>query len=186
MSSGARSAALLAPEHRETRRSHEKVATKLAAIDTDDRLTPEREAEAARAAVDGVAAKVGSMGQEAVIAIAPTFPGLQLPRSGNPALDAIAAFQLCSLPMDASYHDDTPREHLYDERAWSLFISAAIFVTSSYLRLGYLEAGVSDEEAEAFLGSEAMTALKATIGGSQENLDSTESRCADPVLILMR
>lgn len=162
------------------------IASKLAAIDTEDRLSSEKEFAGATMVVNGVSAKVESMGRDALIQLAPRFPGLELPTSGNQALDAIAAFQVCSLPMNAIYADDTPREHRFDMRTWALFSAASIYIASGYLRPAYRAAGVSDEDAEAFLTGEAMTALKTRIGTSQQLLAQTKAHCATPITTLMQ
>lgn len=162
------------------------IATKLAAIDTEDRLSSERELAGATLVVNGVSAKVESLGRDALIRLAPRFPGLELPTSGNRALDAIAAFQICSLPMNAIYADDRPREHQFDMRTWALFSAASIYIASGYLRPAYRTAGVSDEDAETFLTGEAMTALKTRIGTSQKLLAMTKQHCATPITTLMQ
>lgn len=157
------------------------VAQKLQAIDEDGKVTPEDAAQAGRVVVEGVGTKLESLGRAKVIAMAPSYPNLELPRSGTGALDAIVAYQICSVPFDLDYADETPREHRYDMRAWSLFLSASVYVVSSYLRSGYLADGVTDEEAQALLGGDAMTSLRGRIQRSQELRRAVERRCADPL-----
>lgn len=162
------------------------VAVKLLAIDETGSVTRERALEAARTTVEGVATKLESLGIERVIDTAPAYPDLELPSSGTNSLDAIVAYQICSLPFDREYADDSARENRYDLRAWGLFLSASVYVVSSYLRQAYLEAGVTDEQAEALLASEAVTSLRARIQASEELLQSVKERCRDPVVTLMQ
>jgi hypothetical protein len=162
------------------------VAEKLLAIDEEGRLTPERALMAAQTTVEGVGAKLESLGLEKVIAMAPAYPDLELPTSGTDSLDAILAYQICSVPFDHEYTDESPREHRYDLRAWGLFLSASVYVVSSYLRQAYLEAGVTDEQAGALLGGEAVTFVRARIEGSQELLQSVKEQCGDPLVTFMR
>lgn len=141
------------------------IAVKLQAIDEEGKVIPETALVAARTAVEGVGTKLESLGIEEVITLAPTYSNLELPTTGTDALDAIVAYQLCSVSFDHEYRDNSPRENRYDRRAWGLFLSASVYVVSSYLRQGYLEAGVTDEQAQALLGGEAVTSLRARIDG---------------------
>jgi hypothetical protein len=162
------------------------IAEKLQAIDEDGKVTPETAMAAAQTVIGGVGAKLESLGIAKVIDMAPAYPGLELPTTGTNALNAIVAYQLCSVPFDHEYRDDSPREHRYDLRAWGLFLSASVYVVSSYLRQGYLEAGVTDEQAQAHLGGEAVTSLRARIDGSDELLQSVNEQCGDPFVTFMR
>lgn len=167
-------------------RLEQSIAEKLQAIDEEGKVTPETALAAAQTTVGGVGSKLESLGIEEVIDMAPAYPDLELPTTGTDALNAIVAYQLCSVPFDHEYNDDSPREHRYDLRAWGLFLSASVYVVSSYLRQGYLEAGVTDERAQALLGGEAVTSLRARIEGDDELLQSVKERCGDPFVTFMR
>lgn len=164
----------------------QQIVEKLLAIDETGNVTPERALEGARTTVEVVAAKLESLGIERVIDMAPAYPDLELPSSGTNSLDAIVAYQLCSVPFDHEYADASPRENRYDLRAWGLVLSASVYVVSSYLRQAYLEAGVTDEQAEALLASEAVASLRARIQGSEELLQSVKEQCSDPIATLMQ
>ncbi|MEN8180731.1 MAG: hypothetical protein ABFS39_19210 [Pseudomonadota bacterium] len=162
------------------------VAAKLKAIDTEGKLTSERALEAARVGIEGVASNLEALGANGVIRMAPTYAGINLPASGNKALDAIAAYQLCSLPMDAHYNDASPRENRYDERAWGLLMSMSIYIVSTYLRPAYLASGTTDAQAQALVHGEAMNSLKAEIRSSKDLLFSTQNHCSAPLIQLMK
>ncbi|MEN8174777.1 MAG: hypothetical protein ABFS23_03385 [Pseudomonadota bacterium] len=162
------------------------IATKLSTIDTEGKLSNERASETARVLVNGVSAKAENLGADGLIKLAPVYPDLDIPASDNPPLDAIVAYQLCSLSMDAFYSDDTKREHKYDERAWGLFLSASIYIVSTYLRPYYLDTGVTDAEAQELLHGDAMNALKHRIKVNTELLRYTMNRCEEPLTALVQ
>jgi hypothetical protein len=161
------------------------VVEKLEAIDTESRLTPEVALEAARAGVHGLAAKAEELGAERLIALTPVYPDLGLPSSGSTALDAIGAYQLCSLPMNAIYADDSPRANRFDERTWALFLSLSVDIVTAYLRPVYRDEGWTDARARAFLDSSEMKFLRDQIRTSRELLQSTKDRCSEPLIELM-
>ncbi len=158
----------------------------LQAVDEEGRMTPETALQAARTVVDGVGATLESLGLEAVIERAPVYPGLELPATGTAALDALVAYQLCSVPFDHEARDDSPREGREDLRTWALLLSASTYLVSGYLRQGYLEAGVTDEQAEALLRSDAVASLRARIEASPELLQSVKQRCGPPFLTFLQ
>ena len=162
------------------------VEAKLGAIDTDGKLSPERIHEAAQVSVDGVAARLDVLGAERVMAMAPSFPELGMPAGGTEAVEALAAYQICSLPMDLTYANDTPRPNRYDERAWALFLAVSIYVVSGFLRPQYLAEGIGDEEAQALLEGEEMRAIKARVRTDGDLLRLVRDRCADPLLEIMQ
>lgn len=161
------------------------IAAKLEAIDVEGRLTEEEALVPSRAGVAALAEKAESLGAAKLIGQAPTYPDLEIPTSGQTALDAIAAYGMCSFAMEAVYADETPREGRLEQRTTATFMSMSIVIISARLRPHYLAAGVTDEQAEAFLAGEAMNAVAYRVQTDQELLQYSMNRCAGPLTVLM-
>lgn len=161
------------------------MAAKVTAADTEGRVTEEQALEGGRAGVEGLVVKVESLGVDGLARLAPTFPELNVPKSGSPLLDAIALYGVCSFPMDAMYADDSPRDGAFDQRVYASFMSMSVVIVSAYLRSQYLTAGITDEQAKAFLASDAMGAMAYRIKSRVELLQHAMNRCAGPLSTLM-
>jgi hypothetical protein len=173
----------LPPETREA--MAQEIAAKLVAIDVEGGLTEEQALEPSRVGVAALAERAESLGVESLVGRAPTYPDLELPVSGQVALDAIAAYGMCSFAMEAVYEDETPREGRLEQRTTATFMSMSIVIISAYLRPHYLAAGVTDEQAEAFLAGEGMNDVAYRVQTERELLQYTMNRCAGPLTVLM-
>lgn len=157
------------------------LAERLAEIDTEDRLPLEDEVAAARVAVDGISGRLAELGVEAVVGKAPKHGVVEMPRSGEALLDAIADYQLCMVSLDAIVQDTSPRESAFQERSSALFLSASVYLVSNYLRAAYLEAGITDERAVGYFQSEPMTAVGARVADDPALRSGVLAACG-PVL----
>jgi hypothetical protein len=148
----------------------QQLAGRLASIESGDRAAA---LERARQAVKAMGALLGSWSDAVVISRAPKFSQLAMPVTNEPALGAMAAYQMCTMAQFLrveSGKDDGNR------RATVVGLTAT---TMAVLRLRppFLAAGGSMDRVEAFLTSDEMAALLDAIRQKPALLAHVEEQC---------
>jgi hypothetical protein len=164
----------------------QQLTVNIRAVDRDGEVAPGDSLNSARLGIAGMVDRIDSLGLDRMLELAPDFEGIDLPPSGQPHLDAIARYGICSFSLDAVYMDESPREGGLEQRVTAAVMSISIPVISSFFRHHYLAAGTTDEAAKDFLAGEALNTISAEIQTSADLLQSTMNRCATPLTEIMR
>ena len=135
--------------------------------------------QAARKGIGLIAQRLETMGVDGVLDAAPSFEGLDLPRTGSRVVDAIAAFGTCSLPLHFELAADD------GERLYVAIGEVAVVVISAFLRHGYLSQGGSDEDLARLLNTEEFAAFSLKVQQDPDLRAKVNSACAGPLGMLM-
>lgn len=141
--------------------------------------TEEERMRAARNGIGQIAQRLETMGVEGVLGVAPVFEGLEVPRTGAPIVDAIAAFGTCSLPLHFELAADD------GERLYVAVGEVAVVVISAYLRTAFLRQGGSDEDLARLLDTEEFSEFSTKVQQEEELRARVNSACAGPLGMLM-
>jgi hypothetical protein len=151
----------------------EQLADGLRHLEDFAQATPDQMNTAARNGVDQIAAKIVGMGAEGLLKAAPNYDQdlLVLPRSGEPIIDAIAAYGVCSLPLHPELAT-SPREQFYVR-----FGEVSTIIVSAALRDAFLHQGGTDEILRQKLASDEMNALSYEIQQSEALRNHVNEAC---------
>ncbi len=138
----------------------------------------EEQADQARALVRDIATRIDDWGIDGVIERAPDIPEIELPDFGNPLVETMASYGLCSLMLEPEQAESR------DERVTSVLSEYFIMLVTAYLRDWLVDTGGDDAELESLLGSDEMNRLSREIRLDEEKLGYIRRECG-PMLIAL-
>lgn len=126
-------------------------------------------------------AAVDDWGDEGVFARAPSFGRLDVPRSGQRHLDAMARYQLCNAMLIRQLLEEEDAER---QRVAMIGVTG-LTVAIMFLRDPFITQGGSHAQIESFLTSEAMEREFTRIQQSRALRDHVDEACAPTVATLI-
>jgi len=151
----------------------EQLAGRLASIETGGEASRSVVAEQSRRAVTAIGGVLGSWTDAVVISKAPSFSQLTMPSANEPALQAMAAYQMCTMTQFMRFESGTDASN---RRATILGLTATTMAVLR-LRQPFLESGGTMERVEAFLTSDDMAALLKALQTTPALMTHVEQQC---------
>lgn len=154
------------------------LAAELAALPSSRRISDAERLDAARVAVAQTASRIDRWGVEGIFERSPEVArfvelGLDMPPIEDPRVAAIAAYGVCSLPLDpAAARSDGA---VVEDALWGVSIA----LVAAYLRHDFLGAGGTDELLERDLASDRMNALSRRVVVDERLKAAVRQRCVD-------
>ncbi|MEM7357259.1 MAG: hypothetical protein AAF657_40970 [Acidobacteriota bacterium] len=138
-----------------------------------------RDEDAART-VAALRRKIESWNVPGLLQRAPQFPELQVPKAGQPHLDAMASYNICNLILYRLYADPALRGDV-NQGVRTVKALTGLAMTMVYLRQPFQASGGTDEQLESLLAGEAMNRVFTGLQENAEQLAHAASGCG-PVL----
>jgi len=138
----------------------------------------------ARDLISEMRSEIDGWGEAGVLAQAPAFPDLSLPRSGEPHLDAMGRYQVCNLILfrqllDPALADDS------DARSSAALGLTAMTLATVYLRQPFVAQGGDPAAIEAYLTGDAMSAVFDHLQADPALLAKAQQSCGPLIVELL-
>lgn len=127
--------------------------------------------------------RLDTIGVTKLIELAPRFPRLDLPLTGDQYLDAMARLGLCTYYLEARYAE--PSAHDQEARLDAALGPMALALATGFLREPYLRQGGTDETIKVYLAGDPLNAVVATVVNDPELLRYTAGECRGVVSALL-
>ncbi len=147
-------------------------------------IEPAKLLPSAQAGVESPRDRLDALGVRRVMSLSPQFPRLKLPAAGQPHLDAMAGYAMCTYYLEARFAKP-PRGADVDMRLDAAMGPLSLAVTTMYLRHHYLAAGGSDERIKNYLDGDALNEVAAVVQKDPKLLDYTAAQCRAAVSTLL-
>ena len=147
-------------------------------------IEPAKLLPSAEVGVESLRERLEALGVARVMSLSPRFPRLTLPAAGQPHLDAMAGYAMCTYYLEARFANP-PRGAGVDMRLDAAMGPLALAVTTMYLRHHYLAAGGSDERLKDYLAGDALNEVVAAVQQDPKLLDYTAAQCRTAVSTLL-
>lgn len=138
---------------------------------------------AARVGVGEMRLRLETLGAEKLMALAPRFPDLKLPMTGQRHLDAMARLGLCTYHLEARYA--APGGADVDARLDAAMGPMALALSTMYLRHFYLADGGTDEKIKTYLDGDAVNAVAFAVQKEPALMQYTARECRAAVSALL-
>ena len=146
-------------------------------IDLGQAVPEEMLRETARKSVSALQARLASWGEKTVREHAPALASLDLPRAGQPHLDAMARYFTCAGAYEVLHLRGRFAKADTNARLFAAMAPTSLSMASLYLRHHYLAAGGTDARMEAFLSGPSMEPAFGRIQDSEPLLESVHQQC---------
>ncbi len=138
----------------------------------------------ARAGVAALRERLDTLGEKGVLTLAPRFPQIEIPFSGQPHLDAMARFSMCTYYLDARF-ERRPANVDVDALLDAAMGPLSLAVTTMYLRHHFLAAGGTDDQIKMYLDGDPLNEVAAAVQTDPKLLDHTAAECRAAVSTLL-
>jgi len=123
--------------------------------------------------------QVEELGVKGLVALAPSFPRIRMPKTDQRSLDAMARFSVCGLVL---LRQHMQREQLdQNRRVTAAFGLSAVTAAELRLRHQAIAEGGDPNGVEAFLTGKEMAAVFSQVQGQEALLSDVEQQCTPAV-----
>jgi hypothetical protein len=147
-------------------------------------IAPEKLLPAARVGVELLRDRLQDLGEQRLLGMAPALPRLKLPAAGQPHLDAMARYGMCTYYLESLFAN-LPSGADVDTRLDAAMGPLSLAVTTMYLRHYFLAGGGTDAQIKDYLAGNPLNAVAFAVQKDPKLLDYTATECRSAVSALL-